>query len=859
MSTEHGCPSPSESSQGSLRPLVPLALAFCAGIALEDTLALAPPVPLLTLVGCLVAAGVARWRGLRGLTLPFLVLGFGALGAQTMAAALFGSPAHHLSRLPEVSLDAPLPLEGWVVGPPDPRPADSRDSGDPGRTRIVVEVTRVRLGEGWVPTTGQARLTVLGEVQEVAYGDEVRGTFRLRAPRRFDNPGSFDYPRYLATQGITLEGWTRGPVEVLSASRGSPVLAIVFRLRSLLLQRLDAAMPAPEAALLKATILGDRSGLTPEMTQAFLDSGTYHILAISGLNVSLLAGALFGLFRLLRASPRLAAAGSMVLVTLYAAMAGAGPSVIRAAVMADTYLLAVVLDRRAELLNSLALSALGLLWWNPHYLFDVGFQLTFLATLGIVLFLPRCDRTLQGLPRPLRWPVESVGITLAATVMTLPVVAAAFNRVAPVGFLANIPIVPLSGLVTGLGTAAGAIILVVPSGLPWLNQLNGWLVDLLFAAARWFASWPGSSLRVYTPTPGMLVAYYGMVAAWLLRTPPAEGGEGSAARRRFGGWLVLACGLVLAIQVVFRLHPWEGPPTVRLTLLDVGQGEAMVLSLPGGRRMLVDAGSLAGDGFDVGLRVVAPFLWHEWVGHLDAIVLTHGEADHVNGVPSLLRAFSVGEVWAADVPATSPTLLWIQEYARARRIPYRILAADSTPADWGGAVIEMLHPPARARGVKSGGGPGRDGKRSRLNTTSLVMRVSLGDRAVLLTGDIERDAEAALLREGRPVRAQALKIPHHGSRMASGADFLEAVRPEVAMVSAGYRNRFRHPHPEVQERYRAVGARLLRTDLHGAITLEFTREGMRAWGRRESPPSPTDARPSEPGEESRAASQGGGV
>lgn len=829
MPAEHGHPSASTPDPGASRPLVPLTLAFCLGIVLEDTLGLAPAAWVLAVAASLVGAAVARRAGARGLVLPLLILGFGCLGAERMAGALFGSPANHLSRLPEVSLDAPLPLEGWVVVPPDPRPADSRDAGDPERTRFVAEVTRLRMGEAWVQTTGQARVTVLGEAMEVAYGDEVRGTFRLRHPRRFDNPGSFDYPRYLATQGIALEGWTRDPVEVLGASRGSPVLAAIFRLRGLLLSRLDAAMPAPEAALLKATILGDRSGLTPEMNQAFLDSGTYHILAISGLNVSLLAGALFGLFRLLRASPRIAAAASMLLVSLYAALAGAGPSVIRAAVMADTYLLAVVLDRRAELLNSLALSALGLLWWNPRDLSDVGFQLTYLATLGIALLLPRCDRALARVPRVLRWALESILITLAATIMTLPVLAAAFNRVAPVGFLANIPIVPLSGLITGLGTAAGVIVLVISGGLPWLNQLNGWLVDVLFAAARWFASWPWSSLRVYTPTPGMLVAYYGLVGAWLWHTSPAEGGGGSAGRRHFARWAAIACGILLALQVGLRLHPWEGPSKVRLTMLDVGQGEAIFLDLPGGRRMLVDAGSLGGAAFDVGLRVVAPFLWHEWIGHLDALVLTHAEADHINGMPSILRTFSVGEVWATDIPTTSPTALWIQEYARQRRIPYRIVGADTSPVHVGEALIEILHPVSRGSGRLEEG----TGKRSRSNATSLVMRVSLGDQAVLLTGDLERDGEEVLLRGSRPVRAQVLKVPHHGSRMASTMGFLTAVRPEVALASAGYRNRFHHPHPEVLERYRALGVRVLRTDLNGAISMEMTREHTQAWGRRE--------------------------
>jgi competence protein ComEC len=838
------------------RPLVPLAAAFALGIASQHALALRPVAWLLA-VACLLFLGVvAWWVGARHLVPPILILAFACLGGQAMAADLFARPAHHLSQVPEAYLASPVLVEAWVVGPPDPRPAETRDTGDPERTRFVVEVTRLRLGETFVAASGRARLTVLGEPPSVGYGDEVRGAFRLRRPRRFDNPGAFDYPAYLATQGIFLEGWTRDPVEVVPAAQGSAVLGAIFQMRRLLLQRLGAAMPAPEAGLLKAMVLGDRSGLSREMNQAFLDSGTYHILAISGLNVSLLAGTLFGLLRLLRVSPRIAAVAAALLVTLYAGLAGGGASVVRAAVMANAYLLAVVLDRRGDLLNSLALSALALLWWNPRFLLDVGFQLTYLATLGIILILARGETRLAPLPWWLRWPLASAVITVAATAMTLPVLASAFNRVALVGILANLPIVPLSGLITALGTAASALLLVTPTGFPWLHQVNGWLVDLLFATARWFAAWPVSTVRIYTPTAGMLVTYYAMGAAWLLGTTPASAngpplarrvhtalpwvkdsfgepglvqtGVAGAHHRRWARWLAVACGLLLVGQVLLRLHLPEGTPRVRMTLLDVGQGEAIFLELPGRRRMLVDAGGVPGDRFDIGARVVTPFLLHAWIGHLDVLALTHAQADHIGGAPSILRSFSVGEVWSGDVPVQSVTFLWIQEYLRHRRIPHRIVSAGFPVVQWHEAAIEVLHPrsrPARAplRGV---------GRPSRPNDASLVLKVSLGDRAALLTGDIERGGEAALLRARQPIRAQVLKVPHHGSRTSSALPFLDAVKPEVALVSVGYRNRFHHPHPEVVARYRALGARLLRTDLNGAISVELTPGGIRAWGRR---------------------------
>ena len=809
------------------RPIVPLAVAFGLGIAL------APALPLgsvgwaaAALVGLFLGA-IGPWAGARHLRWPGLVAGFLCLGAQAMVVALREAPPHHLSRLPEAALGAPIPLEGWVAVPPDPQPAELRDAGDALRTRFVVEVTHLTLGDRRVSATGRARLTVLGPALDLRYGDEVRGHFRLRHPRRFDNPGAFDYPAYLASQGIFLEGWTQEPVEALATPHGSRILAAVFRVRALLLQRIDAAMPAAEAGLLKATVLGDRSGLTPEMNRAFLDSGTFHILAISGLNVSLLAGGLFAMLRLARASPRLAACASAILVTFYAALAGASASVIRAAVMADVYLLAIVLDRRADLLNSLALSALAILWWNPRFLQDVGFQLTFLATLGIILVVPRCERGLASVWRPLRWVIESVAITVAATAITLPILATTFNRVSPAGLLANIPIVPLSGLITGLGTAACALFLLIPAGVTGLNQVNGWLVDLLFGLARWFADWPWSSVRVFTPTGAMLVTYYAAVAMllWAFPVVPAMGGRGRS--RRWAAWGAVACCLGLGGEALWLLYPPEKGAAVRVTFLDVGQGEAIFLEAPGQGRMLVDAGGTQGGGFDIGQHVIVPFLWHEWVRHLDVLALTHPQSDHIGGAPTILRMVSVGEVWTGAGPALSPTDLWIQEYLRRRRIPHRVVVAGDAPFRMGEAVIEALHPDAGSMAATGGAG-----RAPRPNDRSLVLRVRLEDQAVLLTGDLERDGEAALLHSGVALGAQVIKVPHHGSRQSSTEAFLRAVGAQTAVLSVGHRNPFRHPHPEILARYHALGIRLWRTDRNGAVGVEMRPGNTRVWGRR---------------------------
>jgi competence protein ComEC len=824
------------------RPLVPLAAAFALGVALQPAcggagLAWAAAAGLL-----LLGAGALAWGGWTRASRPLLVLGFAALGGQAMGLSDARLPPQHIHRLPEALLSASVELVGWVAVPPDPRPPEVRDSGDPERTRFVAEVTRLRLGDAWYPATGRARLTVVGPLPPLDYGEEVRGTFRLRHPRRFDNPGAFDYPAYLATQDIFLEGWSAEPLEVAPAGRGSPLLAAIFRLRAGLLRRFDAALPPAQAALLKAAVLGDRSGLTPAVSQAFLDSGTYHILAISGLNVSLLAGALFGLFRICRVSRRVAAAAAALLITGYAGLAGAGASVIRAVVMADVYLLAVVLDRRADLLNSLALSALALLWWNPRYLADAGFQLTFLATLGIVLILPRAERALARVPRPLRWLAESVAMTIAATAMTAPVLAATFNRLSPVGLLANIPIVPLSGLLTTLGTATGVSFLLGPGGIAPLTAASGWVADLLVGLAAWFAAWPGSSVRVFTPTAGMALVFYAGLACLLAAAPAAE-----TPRRvvgRMAPWGAAVAALLLAWQIGAKLSGLPPGSGVRLHALDVGQGQALLLESAGVPPVLVDGGSLTGRFLDLGGRVIAPLLWHAWAGRLEIVVVTHDESDHTSGLPSLLRTVPVGEVWTSEERPHTPFGWWLSEYLRHRRIPHRVVTSDSPPRHWGEAVIQVLHPPPRPA-LAATSEPA-----SRPNALSLVLRVAVGDQAALLTGDIGREEEASLLACRRDLAAGLLLVPHHGSRQASSPAFLDAVRPGVAVLSVGQRNPFRHPHPEVVARYRERGIRLLATSQAGAITANITPEGIRAWGRRGGTGEAGSGGVGEPGEHS---------
>ena len=368
--------------------------------------------------------------------------------------------------------------------------------------------------------------------------------------------------------------------------------------------------------------------------------------------------------------------------------------------------------------------------------------------------------------------------------------------------MANLVVVPLSGLLTGLGMLFALLAVAIPWSLDLFGALVGLLIDLLVGVAGWFARLPLASVRLFSPSAPMIVCYYLAVVAWA-----------AASGRRWLWWIAVSAALALVILVGARLasiHQFNG---VRMTVLDVRQGDAVLLELPGGRTILIDGGGLFDDRFDIGEQVVVPFLLSQWIGRLDLVVLSHPHPDHLNGLMAVLRHFRVGQVWDGGQRVASTTYLWFEEVLRDKRIPHKIYEAGQNTSEFDPVQIAVLHPP---KPLLRGSPRGRF---SDVNSNSLVLAVRYGNVTFLLPGDIEDEAERLLLERGADLQAQVLKVPHHGGRTSSGPAFLQRVRPTVAVVSAGYRNRFRHPHQETLERYRANGIDLFRTDLDGAVTV----------------------------------------
>ena len=643
--------------------------------------------------------------------------------------------------------------------------------------------------------SGGILVTVVGSlaanhVQEWRAGRRLRMPVQLRRPSRYLNHGVPDHERALARRGTTLVGTVKSGalVEVLEQGRlADEILGTVRTFSRRAIADGVGRWSPRSAAIVSAIVLGDRAGLSDDIERRLQEAGTYHVIAISGGNIAILAGLLLAAFRMagwLGRAAMLAAIGALV---FYAALVGGGASVDRATMMAVVYFGARAFDHRSPPLNALAVVAGVLIAIDPLSIADPAFLLTFGATVAILVVVPVVMPNRRPLPRGLSPAVALFAASAAAEAMLFPVSAALFSRVTFAGLGLNFLAIPLMG-VAQLGGLA-----VVPLALVSLRlaAAAGWLAHIGAAGLVWSADlvrfMPALTYRVAPPAGFVIVIYYcGAIGAWILwrrRVEVVGSAEWPRARTCRGIAFLVAGAAALWILIDPRtLVASRGDGRLHVTFIDVGQGDATFVRFPHGSTLLVDSGGLASAStFDVGERVVAPVLRAAGVRRLDHVVLTHGDPDHIGGAASIITEFRPREVWEGiPVPRfVALTELRLQVQAQGARWA-NVYAGDHLVVDDVDVIVR--HPSVA------------DWERQKVrNDDSVVLDCRWRDISIVLTGDIGKEVERALIATIPPARRRVMKVPHHGSLTSSTTQFVTAMHPDVAVVSNGRSNHFGHP------------------------------------------------------------------
>ena len=806
------------------RPLLPLLFAFIGGIALarlfpfsELFYRLAWPVA--TTAAAFVIYLLTRSRPGR-LSPLILLFALGGLAYSPWQTPFF-PPDAALSHLEADYAD----IQATITGLPQ------RESF---RTKCILDDLTVESKTGGPHFVhGCIQAAFYGNCPELVPGQRVAVHGRLRKFRNFNNPGGFDYRRFMADRNIWGAMYAKGEyVETLPRKNAwQNVFSGIHCFRNRLEISIKRVSSGDTAAVLSALTVGKRDGIDSDLRKAFNRAGASHLLAISGLHVGIVATCAFFLFKwmlswcrplLLRGwSVKCAALLTVFPVVAYAMISGMSPSTQRATIMILVFLAALLRDKPYNPANTLAAAALCILAVFPPGLFSVSFQLSFAAVsaifFGLYLFSgvlrPAGARVSPGIRAGYRILVFTL-ISVFAIAGTLPLVLYYFNQASILGVASNLILVPWIGFaVVPAGLISAGISAFFPVFGTWCFSLAAQILAPAISLVYLFAELPFGAFHMFTPTALEVGYVYGIALC-----------GGLMLFRRYQRNQKLLTITICALVIVFAadagywMHRRFFHTDLRVTVLDVGQGHASLLELPGGRTMLIDGGGFSDNSvFDVGARIVAPYLWQNKIRTIDTVVLSHPDADHLNGLLYILDHFRIREVISTHPEVQTTGCQQFHRIIRNCRISHPDFKDIERVRQIHNTEIRILYP-KQNRETRCAKCPGT-------NNCSVVVKVAYKGRSVLFPGDLEKCGESVLSNQAAPdMAADILIAPHHGSKSSSGREFIAAVDPDTVIIPV--RQSYQGlPSPEVVERYRQQGCRVMRTDLHGAVRIGIDAEG----------------------------------
>ncbi len=775
-------------------PFLRLAVSLASGILLSSLVFVPLSVSVSGLLVCLILAWLAFFWRKNNLTLAFVLAAVFFLGIGLYSQA---DQNYRHNPLQRFDFGGYADFTGRLSRSP---------SYGAERTYLYLRTESLNYLGREQTVEGNLRITVLHTAQypsplDLRAGDRIKVSAQIQTSRDHRNFDESKPANLRQNQNIHGYAVSKSPllVELLERGKGPSLRRLVSLLKLLLQRKVENSFSSPdgsaltrEGAVLEALLLGERGRMNETTILALQKSGLYHLIAISGAHIAIISFLLFGLLRVCRVPKRPSYVVLIVLLVFFALLVEGRASVFRATIMAIVYLIGRLLWRKANLLNTISVSAFLLLLANPFSLFDMGFELTYAATLSIILFFPKVVRFLPRLP--LRF-TELFTLSLTAQLGVLPFIARSFHRVTFASLFLNLLAMPLIGVIMGIGFVYLAVSFLSTALSMYLAQILAFLIRLFLGLTRVFEAIPALSYRVPTPPLAIVIGYF---TCLLLLVFPVR-----FKRQRP---LTLALFFIFLVILITYPFPAESSPGLKMTFLDVGQGDSFLVEFPGRKKMLVDGGGVPSVGYDVGEQVVSPFLWSKGIKRLDYLVLTHAHPDHMNGLLAVARNFKIGEFWEGFSPPANPVYDELKSCLRPSVIQKRVFQGFRYQE--GEVGLEALNPEAQDPLVRTVN-----------NEDSLVLRFSYGAISFLLAADIGLPAESKILKKGLEVRSQVLKSPHHGSRSSSSAPFLEKVQPQIIVITVSRSNPYGVPHQEVLDLYESVGAKILRTDEQGAVEI----------------------------------------
>ncbi len=681
--------------------------------------------------------------------------------------------------------------------------------------RWVVEAESVVIYNKSYPASGGVYTTVKKDLIDKAlldsltYGRAVTLHGELVAAGSARNPGEFDFRRYLHLNNIYARLYVdRFDQTALGLKEENTFLGtFVHPVRRSIAQRIDALIKGDEAKFLKGLIIGERSEIPLEVKTAFINSGVMHILAVSGLHVLIVVAMLLIIFQLLRIPEFSRTLLTIVLLIYYIFLTGAAASVVRSVIMAIIFLGAKLFEQKHDVYNTLACSAIVILLIDARQLFQPGFQLSFAAVFSLVYLFPKINAINNFLPQRVRENraisliIASLAVSIAAGIGTIPFTSYYFGKISLVSIVANVVIVPLSNVILALGMLSVALSYFWFWCASMYAEVTSILTWCILQSVEWFGSLPFAYIDTRFTFQSSMMFYLTLgvlVNLW---------------NKRYDTLSIIVALITANLILYYYLIAGPSTPTLKVTFLDVGQGDAIYVEFPDGKNALIDAGPKTMN-IDAGARFIAPYLKFRGVNNIHAIIVSHPHSDHLGGMPTLLRSFNVDTVYDAGSFSSSALQEEYLHLINSLNVHRRILSSGMTINIDDNIRLYMLHPLGQLVSASNY-------RTSNLNNESLVIKIIYGQTSVLLMGDAEHEAEKQIeMTFGAFLNANILKAGHHGSITSSTFSFLENVQPNDIVISVGAKNKFHHPSPVVLERYRKLDGRYYRTDEEGAIIFE---------------------------------------